>query len=84
VGLRELGLDPLVPQASFYAWFKTPSGWTDQDFTRIMLEEAHVSLVQGTIFGKNGQGYVRLSFTQPDERLAEAMQRLRQRLGRSR
>ena len=83
-GLREAGLDPLVPQASFYIWFKTPSGWAEQDFTQIMLEEAHVSLVPGAIFGKNGQGYARLSFTQPYEMLTEAMQRMKQTLGRSR
>jgi aspartate/methionine/tyrosine aminotransferase len=47
------------------------------------LEEAHVSLVPGTIFGKNGQGYARLSFTAPYERIDEAMQRMRRTLGRS-
>jgi LL-diaminopimelate aminotransferase len=84
MGLQEAGLDPLVPKASLYVWFKTPSGWTADDFTLTILDEAHVSLVPGTIFGKNGQGYVRLSFTQPDERLAEAMLRLKRTLGRSR
>jgi LL-diaminopimelate aminotransferase len=83
-GLREAGFEPLVPKASFYVWFKTPSGWTAEDFTLAMLEEAHVSLVPGSIFGKNGQGYARLSFTQPDERLAEALQRMKRTLGRSR
>ena len=82
-GLQEAGLDPLVPKASLYVWFKMPSGWAAEDFTLAMLEEAHVSLVPGTIFGKNGQGYARLSFTQPEERLAEAMQRMKQTLGRS-
>jgi LL-diaminopimelate aminotransferase len=80
--LQEVGLDPLVPKASLYVWFKTPSGWTSDDFTLMILDEAHVSLVPGTIFGKNGLGYARLSFTQPFERLSEAMQRMSQTLGR--
>jgi LL-diaminopimelate aminotransferase len=83
-GLQEAGLDPLIPKASLYVWFPTPSGWTAEDFTLAMLEDAHVSLVPGTVFGKNGQGYARLSFTEPFERLAEAMQRIKRTLGRSR
>jgi bifunctional pyridoxal-dependent enzyme with beta-cystathionase and maltose regulon repressor activities len=35
------------------------------------------------VFGKNGQGYVRLSFMEPCERIAEAMQRMKRTLGRS-
>jgi LL-diaminopimelate aminotransferase len=83
-GLQEVGLDPQVPKASLYVWFKTPSEWTEQNFTLKILEEAHVSLVPGTIFGKNGQGYARLSFTESYERLAEAMQRIKRTLGRLR
>jgi LL-diaminopimelate aminotransferase len=82
-GLREAGFDPLIPKASLYVWFKTPPGWSAEDFILRMLEEAHVSLVPGTIFGKNGQGYARLSFTAPYERIDEAMQRMRRTLGRS-
>jgi aspartate/methionine/tyrosine aminotransferase len=48
----------------------------------MLLEKAHVSLVPGTIFGKVGQDYLRLSFTAPEERLSEAMQRIITVLGR--
>ena len=80
-GLREAGLNPLNPKASLYVWFGTPAGWGAEDFVLKILEEAHVSLVPGTVFGENGQGYVRLSFTEPQERIAEAMQRIVQTLG---
>jgi LL-diaminopimelate aminotransferase len=81
-GLRQVGLEPVVPQASLYVWFEAPSGWSSQDFTLMLLEKAQVSLVPGTVFGKNGQGYIRLSFTEPMERLSEAMSRIVSVLGR--
>ena len=81
-GLRQVGLEPAVPLASLYVWFEAPSGWSSQDFTLMLLEKAQVSLVPGTVFGKNGQGYIRLSFTEPMERLSEAMSRIVSVLGR--
>ena len=76
--LQEMGLEAAVPQASLYIWFKVPAGWTAEDFTCMILEEAHVSLVPGTVFGSHGEGYVRLSFTEGVERLDEAMRRMEQ------
>jgi LL-diaminopimelate aminotransferase len=35
----------------------------------------------GVGYGQRGSGYVRLSLTIPDERVAEAVQRIRDRLG---
>jgi LL-diaminopimelate aminotransferase len=71
-----------VPRASLYVWFKVLPGWSSQDFALMLLEKAHVSFVPGTVFGKNGQGYLRLSFTEPGERLTEAMSRINSVLGR--
>jgi len=81
-GLLQAGLQPVVPRASLYVWFKVLPGWSSQDFALMLLEKAHVSLVPGTVFGKNGQGYLRLSFTEPGERLSEAMSRINSVLGR--
>lgn len=44
------------------------------DFSRILLEKAHVSVVPGSAFGM--EGYVRLSYTQPISRLEEAVKRI--------
>jgi aspartate/methionine/tyrosine aminotransferase len=46
------------------------------DFAGLLLEKACVSLVPGRVFGEHGEGYLRLSFTAPLERLEEAMQRI--------
>lgn len=44
------------------------------EFSRIVLEKAHVSVVPGSAFGK--EGYIRLSYTQPVSRLEEAVRRI--------
>ena len=74
--LRQLGLQASIPKASLYVWFKTPPGWTSLGFAEMILDRAHVSLTPGSIFGKYGEGYIRLAFTAPSERVAEAMQRM--------
>jgi len=72
--LREMGLNPELPQASLYVWCPLPDGWDSaSDFVLTLLEQAHISLSPGTIFGPRGEGYIRISLVQPIERLATAM-----------
>lgn len=75
--LREMGLNPQEPQASLYVWCPLPeSSPSSSDFVLTLLEQAHVSLAPGTIFGPRGEGFVRISLVQPAERLAQAMERI--------
>lgn len=74
--LRALGLPAAVPEGSLYVWCPVPSGWTAQAFAAALLETARVSLTPGTVFGRNGEGYLRISLTAPSDRIEEAMERL--------
>mgnify|MGYP000448159136 CR=1 FL=1 len=74
--LRSLGVDVDSPQASLYIWCPIPEGWVSEKFAMAMLEEASVSVAPGTVFGSNGEGFVRISITQPKEKIEEAMQKL--------
>jgi LL-diaminopimelate aminotransferase len=74
--LRSLGVDVDSPQASLYIWCPIPEGWTSEKFAMAMLQEANVSIAPGTVFGSNGEGFVRISITQPKEKIEEAMQKL--------
>jgi LL-diaminopimelate aminotransferase len=74
--VNTFGLPAIRPQASIYVWCPVPDGWTCLDFVNLVLDEAAVSLTPGTVFGDNGEGYVRISLTSPTERLAEAMRRM--------
>jgi LL-diaminopimelate aminotransferase len=74
--LNRVGLAPVPPQASLYVWSPCPPGWSSLDFTQHVLNHAHVSLTPGIVFGSRGEGFFRISFTAPEIRLAEAMERL--------
>lgn len=74
--LHSMALEAQIPRASLYVWSPVPPGWTSLEFATVMLEEAHISLTPGTVFGAQGEGYVRISLTAPIERLQVAMQRM--------
>jgi LL-diaminopimelate aminotransferase len=76
--LHASGLNAQVPQGSLYIWFPVPAGWSSEGFTSALLDQAHISLTPGTVFGEHGEGFVRISFTAPLGRLEDAMQRMRQ------
>jgi LL-diaminopimelate aminotransferase len=75
-GLRALGLSVETPRASLYVWAAIPEGWSSMDFSAALLENTGVSVTPGTVFGKGGEGYVRISLTAPSERIDEAMRRI--------
>jgi LL-diaminopimelate aminotransferase len=74
--LRKIGLDASNPQATLYIWSPIPDRIRSYDFVLSALENAHVSMTPGTIFGELGEGFVRIALTKPISRLYEAMQRL--------
>jgi len=80
-GLRATGLDVPMPRATFYLWVAVPAGFDSVEFAAYLLEQAGVMVTPGVGYGQRGSGYVRLSLTIPDERVAEAVQRIRDRLG---
>lgn len=75
-GLRELGYRVHPPQATFYLWLRVPEGHTSASFAEKLLE-AGVVVTPGAGFGQYGEGYVRMALTVPEDRLREALKRLR-------
>jgi LL-diaminopimelate aminotransferase len=74
--LRKMGVQVRSPQASLYIWCPIPAGRKSEEFALAMLQEANVSVAPGTVFGSNGEGYLRISITQPKEEIEKAMARL--------
>ena len=74
--LRNLGVNIASPQASLYIWCPIPAGWTSEKFALAMLKEAGVSVAPGTVFGSEGEGFIRISITQPKEIIEIAMQKM--------
>lgn len=74
--LNQIGLQAETPRASLYIWLQVPPGWSSRDFAAALLENAHVSLTPGPVFGQHGESYLRLSLTTPEDRIASGMQRI--------
>ncbi len=80
-GLRAVGLDVDLPQATFYVWSTIPAGFISQDFCFKVLDTINVWMIPGSMYGQYGEGYLRIALTHPAKRLAEAMARLKEFLG---
>jgi len=76
-GLRDIGLEVESPEATFYIWSPIPQGCTSQEFCFKVLDEVSVWMIPGSMYGRYGEGYLRIALTHPVERLAEAMGRLK-------
>jgi LL-diaminopimelate aminotransferase len=57
-------------------WAPTPPGVSSETFAERLLADAGVVVGAGSSYGEFGEGYMRLSLTVPDDRLAEAMERI--------
>lgn len=77
-GLKNLGLEFETPAATFYVWIEAPQGYTSASFTAHLLEKAGIVTTPGNGFGAPGEGYIRMALTTTKERLAEAVDRLKQ------
>jgi len=78
--LAEAGIKFQPNHGTFYLWVPTPKGMSSIDFATRLFEEAHIVVAAGTAYGQYGEGFVRFSLTISDDRLHEAMQRLRKAL----
>ena len=83
--LESLGFRvPVVPQGAFYIYADC-SALSGDSFTlaRRILAEAHVAVTPGKDFGANEpQRHIRIAYTQPVERLQEAVARIRKLIER--
>ncbi len=75
--LQAIGLECNTPQATIYVWAKVPNGYTSAEFAEKLLEQAHVIVTPGSGYGPDGEGYIRNSLTTPDDRLLEAVDRIK-------
>jgi L-glutamine---4-(methylsulfanyl)-2-oxobutanoate aminotransferase len=75
-GLRTLGWNVSAPKGSFFAWLKIPEGFTSEEFSNLLLQQAHIMVAPGIGFGAFGEGYVRVGLLSTEERLLEAVQRI--------
>jgi LL-diaminopimelate aminotransferase len=73
----ELGIEFSGGINSPYVWFRCPKGMDSWEFFDFLLKEANVVGTPGEGFGKNGDGWFRLTAFNTLENTVEAMNRIR-------
>ena len=77
-GLSEAGLECEMPQGAFYAFPRvTKLGKESQAVAKKLLEKAHIATVPGVVFGAQGEGYLRFSYSVSPETIDEGLQALK-------
>ncbi|MFY9264676.1 MAG: LL-diaminopimelate aminotransferase [Solirubrobacterales bacterium] len=81
--LSAIGVEVERPRATIYIWAPVPSGFgSAAEYCEHVLEESAVVISPGGAYGPSGEGFFRISLTTPDERLTEAVERLRSTLAK--
>ena len=66
-----------------FLWGRIPDSYTDvEELTEKVLHEARVFITPGFIFGSNGRRYIRISLCAKDEKMEEALARVRHVFGK--
>jgi aspartate aminotransferase len=77
-GLRAAGFEVEMPRAALYLFPKIPSamGTDSRAAAAMLLDTAHVATVPGLVFGPEGEGHLRFSFSVPEETIASGIEAL--------
>ncbi|HEX6206395.1 MAG TPA: LL-diaminopimelate aminotransferase [Solirubrobacterales bacterium] len=78
--LGAIGVDVASPKGTIYVWAPVPEGHTSTSFCELVLEEAAVVISPGSMYGPSGEGFFRIALTAPDDRIEEAVERMREHL----
>ena len=77
--MRTLGCSFDANQVGMFLWGRIPDTCTDvEDLTERVLHQARVFITPGFIFGSNGQRYIRISLCAKEDKLAEALERIKE------
>jgi aspartate aminotransferase len=85
-GLNDIpGIRCPMPRGAFYAFPNIQAfGQSSGELADYLLEEGGVAVLPGTAFGRNGEGYLRLSYANSTENIGKALQQIADALARLR
>ena len=73
--MPDVGID--LPEATYLLWMDfSKLGVPQEELVRLLLNEAGLALNDGTVFGSEGTGYMRMNVACPRSTVEEAMRRL--------
>jgi len=81
-GLNAMGWNMEAPKATFYVWAPVPKGFNSSEFAELVLEKAGVIITPGIGYGENGEGYFRIALTVENKRIGEALERMKDAIGK--
>lgn len=77
--MQELGCEYGGEQVGMFLWGKIPDRYaTAEELTKKVLHDARVFITPGFIFGSNGERYIRISLCAKDEKMEEALKRIKE------
>lgn len=80
-GLNSIGFKCHKPDGAFYVFADVSEFGDGDQITDQLLNEAHVSVTQGSSFGESGKQFIRLSYATSQQRIHEGLERIDDILG---
>ncbi|MGC2619327.1 MAG: alanine transaminase [Acidobacteriaceae bacterium] len=80
-GLNKAGWEVASPKATMFVWAPIPEAYKAEgslEFSKRLLQEAKVAVSPGIGFGEYGDGHVRFSLIENEERTRQALRGIRQ------
>ncbi len=77
--LNSIGCKCADNQVGMFVWAKAPKGKNVEAFIDEILQKSRVFITPGTVFGSNGEGYVRVSLCAPVAQFEKAMGRIEEK-----
>ena len=74
--LHKLGSDAKPTDGTYYLWAKIPPEFTSDEFFKYVLHKAKVAFTPGTVFGTNGEGYVRIVMSADESTINKCFERI--------
>lgn len=78
-GLNELGLQCEMPKGAFYAFpnINKVTHLSSREFALLLLEQAKIATVPGAVFGSEGEGHLRFSYSVPLETIHNGLEAMK-------
>ena len=77
--MSALGCTFDTEQVGMFLWGRIPDSYSDvEELTERILHEARVFITPGFIFGSNGKRYIRISLCAKEDKLKEALKRIKE------
>jgi aspartate aminotransferase len=76
-GLNDIGIKCTMPDGAFYAFADVSKYGTGEEVTEILLNKAFVATTPGSAFGEAGNDFIRISYATSQERIREALRRMK-------